>query len=110
MKLTATLLALWTACACAADPAPDNIPLEVKDVIAGPNLEALLTALPELARHKLDYTKYRLSVCTQGNQLMVIFIDLDLSFGRPGHAPTLASGEIDLSADGKTVTGFKWQR
>jgi hypothetical protein len=32
----------------------------------------------------------------------------DKSFGRPGHAPTLASVQIDLSPDGKTVTGFKW--
>ena len=110
MKSTVILLGLWSACTCAADADPDSRPLHVKDVIAGPNLEAVLTALPELARHNLDYRKYRIAVGTEGDQLFVIFSDLDKALGRPGHAPTLAGVEVDLSSDGKTVTGFKWQR
>jgi hypothetical protein len=110
MKLTVILLGLCSTCAYAVDPAPEFPPLDVKDRISGPNLEAVLTALPELARHNLDYKNYRISVCTQDAQLFVIFSDLDKSFGRPGHRPTLAGVKIDLSPDGKTVTGFEWQR
>jgi hypothetical protein len=110
MKLTLMLFGLWTACACATDPTPEEMPLNTKDDISGQNLEAILTALPELARHNLDYRKYRICVCTQGDQLFVLFSDLDKSFGRPGRGPALPGVEIDLSADGKTVIGFKWQR
>lgn len=60
--------------------------------------------------HEMLDRKYRISVCTEGGQLFVIFSDLDKSFGRPGHGPTLAGVKIDLSPDGKTVTGFAWQR
>ena len=104
------LLVLWNASTCAAEPVSEDSRLVVKDVVAGPNLEAVLTALPELARRNLDYRKYRILVCTEGDQLSVVFIDLDKSFARPGRAPTLTGIEIDLSADGKQVTGFKWQR
>jgi hypothetical protein len=110
MKLPVALLGLWSICVCAAEPAPENSPLNMKDVIAGPNLEAVLTALPELARHNLDYRKYRISVCTEDGQLFVIFSDLDKSFGRPSHGQTMAGVRIDLSPDGKTATGFQWQR
>jgi hypothetical protein len=109
MKLILILLSVWSSCAYAADPDPENIPPNVKDIIAGPNLEAVLTALPELARHNLDYRKYRIFVDTQGDQLFVIFADLDLSYGRPGHGRTMPGVKINLSADGKTVTGFNWQ-
>jgi hypothetical protein len=109
MKLTVTLLGLWSACACAADAAPENSRLEIKDVVAGPNLGAILTALPKLARHNLDYRKYRISVCTEGDRLSVIFVDLDMSFGRPG-VPTMPGVDIDLSPDGKTVTRFRYQK
>jgi hypothetical protein len=110
IKSTLALLSLWSACACAADPDPDNSRLDIKDVISGPNLEAVLTALPELARHNKDYRKYRIFVSTVDGKLCVIFSDLDKALGRPGPGPTLAGFLVNLSADGKTVTGFEWQR
>ena len=109
MKLTAALLALWCMCGWAVEPDPDNIPVIAKDDIQGPNLEAVLTALPEAARRRLDYRKYRITVCTVGDQLMVLFSDLNKSLARPG-SPTMPAFAVKLSADGKTVTGFEWQR
>jgi hypothetical protein len=110
MKSIVMQFALWSICVGATGLSADSGLFRERDAISGASLEAILTSLPEVARHNLDCRKYRVVVATQGTQLLVLFTDPDKEFGRPTERPTLAGFAVNLSPDGKTVTGFQWQR
>lgn len=104
MRSARILFVLWIVALSAPGLAADDEGFHVKETILGANLEAIQTAIPEMARRGLDYRKYKITLVVDNSELIVIFADPALPPGTFGGTRELPTYEVHLSADGKRVT------